>query len=347
MDLSSAIDEYLTSRRAGGYAKNTVRTDSQALALLLKTVGNIRVKHLDAKQGQQFKAALLAGGYKAGTINLYLGALGRFAKWCSQMRYLPTSNNPLASTRREKNKPAPRRRVPSKDFTRLLDLCDHPQQRIIVALGLYLFLRSSEVSALNLEHVNLDASEILVFQPKTEKWDEMPITEELDTELRRWMTWYAGDVADKHGPLNPAWPLVPARIRTSMFNDGSGKGGGMPFWPETGHMNPKARLQQVHGRVQPVLERYGWDVVGKREGMHTLRRSGARALFDSEITSGGQKDDVLLGVSAWLHHEDPFVTLGYIGYEQTVEKRNERFKGQRMYRAVEDDNVVELRKVEA
>jgi integrase len=346
MDLSSAIDEYLAGRRNGGYAKNTVRTETQALKLLLAEIGNIRVKDLDARHGAMFKEKMLAKGFAPGTVNLYRGAFGRFAEWCQIMRYLPGTSAVLATARREKDIKKPRRRVPRLDFDRLLDLCDHPQQRIIVALGLYLFLRASEISDLSVQDVDLDEGEIQVFQRKTGKYDTMPITEELDAELRRWLTWYAGDMADKRGALRPEWPLVPARIRTSMFNDGSGKGGGSPFWPETGHMNPDSRLKQVHTRIQPVLERFGWEVKGKREGEHTLRRSGARALYDDLVAGGAVKDDVVLTVSAFLHHESPLVTLGYIGVEPTVEKRNAMFKGKRMYRALPADNVIELRKVE-
>ena len=156
MRLSEAILEYETFRVSQRYAKNTVRTERQALDLLLSEVGNIQLKHLDSRHGEAFVAALLSRGFKPGTVNLYRGAFRRFCAWCNTRRYLPGGNNPLGTTRNLADHAPPRRRIPVADFTSLLDATEHAQERIIVALGLYLFLRASEVSFVDVEHVKLD-----------------------------------------------------------------------------------------------------------------------------------------------------------------------------------------------
>jgi integrase len=344
MDLSDAIAEYLEARKGMGYAKNTIRTDTQALKILLAEVGNIRVKHLDARHGEKFLARLNASGVKPGTYNLYRGSLRRFSAWCIQRRYLPGSANPLGMSRNLKNETAPKRRIQSAEFARLLDLCDHPQQRIIVALGLYLFLRASEIEDLSVGDVDFAAREIRVWQRKTKRYDVMPISKRLDRELRRWLTWFANDAAERHGGLQKDWPLVPARIRTSMFNDGTGKGGGRPFWPASGHMNPRSRVKQVHTRIKPVLVRFGWEVTAEdREGEHTLRRSGARALYNRLITvEGAARDDALGIVQAMLHHKTRAQTEHYIGVTAEVEKRDLLLKGADMFGEDESSNVVSL-----
>lgn len=346
MKLSDAVDEYVQYRRNAGYAKNTVRVEAQALSLLLAEIGNISTSKLDARHGERYMSAMLSAGLKPGTVNLYRGAFRRFTKWCYQRRYLAGAASPLGTTRNIPVVQAPRRRIPAHEFPRLLDACWHPQQRIIVALGLYLFIRASEVADLDVSRVYLDRGVIEVWQRKTQRWDEMPICAELDVELRRWLTWYANDQSER-GPLMPHWPLVPARKRTNMFNDGTGKCGGRPMIPAKGQMNPDARLQQGHLKVQQALRGFGWDVTADdREGGHTLRRSGARALFDHLCETGEVRDGVLRLVSSFLHHKSVQTTERYLGLEADRENRNRMFSGKPMFATTTSD-VVQLHPVTA
>ena len=344
MRLTEAIAEYQTFRTSQRYANNTVRADRQALDLLLAEVGNIQVKHLDARHGEAFVAALLSKGMKPGTVNLYRGVFRRFCEWLRTRRYLAAGSNPLGTTRNLVDNPKPRRRIPVAEFPRLLDCAEHPQERIVVALGLYLFLRASEVSAIDVEHVNLEEHEITVWIEKVRRWDVMPISEELDAELRRWLTWYAQDQAGVDRELLPHFPLVPARRRSQLYNDGTGKCGGRPLLPRFGQMNPTSRLKLAHTKVQKTLRAFGWEVSGTdREGVHTLRRSGARALYDTLVNSDHVARDEAVGmVQAMLHHKTRAQTEHYIGLEAAVEKRDKAFKGQRMF-PKPAENVVDLR----
>lgn len=340
MRLDEAIDAYLRSREGMGYAKNTVRASRQALDLLLLTVGNVHVKNLTTTHGELFVSAMLSKGFKPGTVNLYRGAVVRFIKWAQHRRMITT--NPLATTRSLSDPKPPRRRVPAKDFPHLLDCADaHQQDRIIVALGLYLFLRASEISALDVEHVDLDAGEVKVYQPKTKRWDVMPICAELDAELRRWLAWYADDQARAgRGPLLPHWPLVPSRRVSNLFGryplDGEDR-------EKPGQMNPQSRCTQIHNKVKAALTKYGWEVTADdREGVHTLRRSGARALFDELVDSGRVRDGALRVVQAMLHHRSVVITEGYLGLEADVERRNAMFKGATMFAQPDRTNVVSI-----
>lgn len=338
MKLSDSIEEYQSSRVAQGYARNTVRASQQALDLLLLTVGNINVKHLDARHGEAFVAAMLAKGFKPGTVNLYRGAFTRFCKWLHQRRLLPGGSNPTATTRNLTVAPAPRRRIPSRDFSRLLDCAAHPQERAIMALGLYLFLRASEISDLDVEHVDLQSGMVRVYQRKTSRWDEMPVCAELDAELRRWLTWYAEDQAALRGPLQPHWPLVPARRRSQLW-------GNYPAPQERrGQVNPTSRSKQIHTKVQAALTRFGWEVGPEhREGVHTLRRSGARALYEELVKEGGEARDEAVGiVQSMLHHRSRSITEHYIGLEAAREKRDRIFAGRAMFARADDANVIPL-----
>ena len=343
MRLNDAIDEYVGHRRNTGYAKNTTRVEQQALDLLLTEVGNIQTRSLSSRHGEMFIAAMTSRGLKPSTSNLYRGAFRRFCKWAAMRRYLPSTANPLGTTRNLRVATPPRRRVAARDFGRLLDAAEHPQSRIIVALGLYLFLRASEVIALDVEHVNLDDAHILVYQPKTGRYDEMPICSELDAEIRRWLTWYAQDVAKDHGPIQKHWPLVPPRRPSQLWNDGSGKNGGRPWIPDFGQLNPRRRAAQIQSKVQEALRGIGWEVSAEdREGVHTLRRSGARALYEQLITVGeAARDDAIGTVQAMLHHKTRAQTEHYIGLEAEREKRDTRLAGRPMFPA-DRENVVAL-----
>ena len=114
-------------------------------------------------------------------MNIYMGALRRFLGWCSTHRYV--SRDVLGTTRPAKVIEPQRRQLPARDFPRLLDACTHPQQRIVVALGLYLFLRASEVRSLRIRDVRLDSAEINSVPAQDEAvGDTMPIFKPLDAE---------------------------------------------------------------------------------------------------------------------------------------------------------------------
>jgi integrase len=341
VNLSDAIAEFEEYRTNSGYAANTVRAEKQALGYALVCLGNIQVKNITAVHGERFKAYLIGKRLKPNSVNAHLSAFKRFCTWARERRFLPQNTNPMATTRLMRVESRPRNRVDAADFPRLLDACDNPQQRVIVALGLYLFLRSSEIKELRIGSVNLDRGEVLVYQPKTGRYDEMPICAELDTELRRWLTWYAEDAGPVHGPLDPEWFLVPARMPMTLENPEGGRGNGRPVPRGDGLLNPTRRVGKPHQGVQKALNSIGWRVEGDREGCHTLRRSGARALFDTLVESGEVRDGVLRLVSSMLHHKGATVTEHYLGLEADVERRNEMFKSRRMF-AAPADNVVAL-----
>ena len=330
MDLDTAISQFNTYRSSSGYSRNTVHAGAAALGGLLVVTGNIQVRSLGAHHGEMYLSAMLTKGYQPTTINLRLSMVKAFVKWAGHRRLLGPNQNPLSTVRYQKVEDEPRRRVPVKDFPRLLDAARRPQGRILVALGLFLFLRSSEVVGLKVSDVDLDAGEVRVYQPKTKRWDVMPICAELDAELRRWLTWYAEDQAPV-GPLDPGWYLVPARRHHRIDLPVVG--------PE---MIPTNKLTRTSEKVHEVLRSIGWDIGGKdMEGCHTLRRSGARALFDE--LEGRTRDGALRYVASMLHHKSVTQTEHYLGLDVDREKRDVLLRGERMFTPADTTNVIALK----
>lgn len=327
MTLSDAIDEFNAYRTSAGYAKNTIVAGRDTLRRFLACVGNVQLRSLGAHHGEMFLAWMHGKGYKPATINLQVSMLSRFFKWARDRRLMGANQNPLATTPYQKVPERARRRVPVKDFTRLLDAAEAPQERVLLALGLYLFLRSSEVVRLKVGDVDLDAGEVRVFQPKTKQMDVMPICAELDTELRAWMTWYT---RDQDAPLEAGWYLVPSRKPRRIGEEITG--------PD---LRPERQMSNTSLKVQRALRAIGWDVTGDDgEGMHTLRRSGARAWFDE--LAAHSRDDALRKVASMLHHKSVLQTEHYLGLDVDKEKRDDLLRGTPMFSAPDRENVVAL-----
>lgn len=336
--LSDAMVEFMAYRKGAGFKKNTLLVNQRALSKFLALVGNIQVRHLDAKHGEQFQAFLMSKGYKPNSVNSNLTSLSAFVKWLRSRRYLGAGSDPTGNVRAVKVIPEPRQRVERYEFPYFLEVTDSPHARIVCALGIYLFLRASEVSALKVGDIDFERKEILVHIEKTNEIDYMPISYELERELRRWLLWYAGDLEDT--PLKDDMYLVPTRRRLPFANDGSGPGGGYLVQRATGNCEPYKRCQRPFRYVQKTLLAFGiptYNDEGEslREGCHTLRRSGARALFD-ELVEVRSYDGALRLVSSMLHHKSVQTTEKYLGLDIDVKKRNDILRGAQMFTYADD-----------
>lgn len=165
----------------------------------------------------------------------------------------------------------------------------------------------------------------------------MPICAELDTELRSWMSHYHAEVGDR---INAHSFLVPRRRTLSMERGERGRvlSHEMTYDP---HL-PIARIGKIASRV---LAESGFPMTDsggktKMEGAHTIRRSGARALFDRLSEEG--YDRALRLVQQTLHHSSMEMTERYIGISADRKTRDEILKGRPMYGAIDKSNVVRL-----
>jgi site-specific recombinase XerC len=337
--LSDAIDEFLTARASQGYRANTVRNDGNNLRQLLAHIGNIQVKNVTFRHIDEFMAAGQAKGLEASTLNLRLCTLRAFFRHCTHRKYIAAANDPTTHRRKYRDPGKSRLRVPVFDFNRLLDSADNPRDRIVVALGLYLLLRSSEIRLLTISDVDLNGGTMRVVVPKTSKYDDMPICAELDAELRTWLTYYglhAGRPLRPTDALVPVWKtgkivrLPDGRVRISKAE------GLMADRPYT----------SPHLAVQAALVSCGYvtrDASGKslREGVHTLRRSAARARFDALGDQG--VDRALRHVQSMLHHASVSTTEHYIGLDGDKVARDELVRGKVMFPAAKA--AATLRKV--
>ena len=336
-NLSDIIESYLVYRRTA-YTKGTALASEQTMRQFLSVVGNIQTRSLAPRHAERFQSHLLTRGSKPNTVNSRMAQLSKFSAWAVSNRHTPAH---FVGTVR--NVPVPKRarmRIPVEDFGRVLDAADRPDHRITVALGLFLFVRGGEIRTMRVSDIDLDHGVASVTIHKTNDFDEMPIFAELDTELRRWFTIYQEDIGR---PLRSSDFLVPAHRR-------------FPGWlprPEVGNYQPDRMVLRPFAHVQSVLTAAGYPVAedGKKtgEGVHTLRRSGARAFYDALVEGrlGDEvaRDDALRQVMSALHHSSITITEHYIGLERDRQKRDRVIRGAHLLPSI-PANVIKLKEAQ-
>ena len=334
--LDHLIDEHVAAMQSSGLRPGSIRNANRTCRMFLAHTGNIQVKHVTARHIDSFFAMRLTKGVVPETLNVELSMLRTMFKTARLRGMVPTHFDPTAHRRPLRTRQKAKRRIPATEFTRMLDSARHPRDRACLALSIYLLTRQSEMAYLRVGDVNLTNGEIAVTVIKTGKFDVMPICAELDTELRRWLTWYA----DKCGPLRDDWYLVPAKAAPGANPGQKGFAGDLllsRIYPD----RPIGRPEQI---VQRALEACGYatrkgDGSSMRDGVHTLRRSAARELFDRLCEEG--YDGAGRVVQSALHHASFRQTETYLGIELDQKKRDDLIRGKEMF-PVSGDNVVRL-----
>lgn len=309
--LADARIEYQQHNLARGLSPSTVRVQGDALNLFERVVGNLWLREIGPHHADRVFSSYSWG---TSTRNNRIGQYRAFFRWAKARNY--TDQDPMFGWRAQRVPDQQRERIPRAEWPRVFAACLHPQEEIVIATGLYLFLRVSEMQALQLQHVHLSESLIDVWRPKTKQWDSMPISAELDPYLRRWMTYLA-----ELGYTSPDHYLVGTRKRDLDITAGFGAVAG------TGTVDATRPLTQPSRTVRRVLERSGY--YAKQEGGHTLRRSGARAYFDELVGNG--YDGALRRVQSMLGHSHSIMTERYLGLDLDRQQRNQDLRGKPMF----------------
>lgn len=311
--MSDAIDEYLQFRKTQ-VKPNTHKNDDCWLRQFLTHTGNIYVKSVTPVHVDTFFTQG-ADRWSQSSRNLITTTLKQFFKFCRTRKWMSKDQDPAELYHTKKVPEKQMLRVPVQDFPRLLDAAEHPRNRMLVALGLFLFLRASEIKLLRIGDVDLDLGEIAVTVPKTDDADVMVINQQLDRELRRYLTWYTA----RHGELRQDWFLIPSKNSLHWKQD-----------PETGLLVPDTSSEHVALRpscminnpekvIQDVLAICGYPTYW--QGVHTLRRSGARAFYD-ELCDRTGDNSALEVVSSMLHHKTLVMTQRYLGVQESRKRRD-------------------------
>ncbi len=322
--IAEAVEEYLDIR-SDDLARASWQGERNLLARLVRYLPEKQIGRITASDLEGFVRAMRRGDASAGcskpnsaaAVTLARGRVRGFIQWSSRRGYcrgdlMDGIRSPKPDARRDFL------RLSAHELLATLETAEHPRDRAFLACAMNTGLRANEVVSLRLGQVDLDLGEFFVNLSKTRQTDYMPITEELDAELRRWLTYYQ----DECGPLQSDWRLFPARGH--VYFDGKNENGTRRF--SGGYLNPTAELTNPQRIAKRALLSLGYSKERlEREGLHTFRRSVARLYFDEAVRDG--YDGALRQTAALLHHSSMRTTEVYLGLDMERNKRDDRMRG--------------------
>jgi len=329
--LSSAVARYLDRIKHEGQSKTSQKTAYYALHRLQKAVATRSdpdpYVHLitdvmmdDYCYGPD---GLRAGSDRWGnkqtiaavSFNRYRSVLVNFFNHAELMRW--TDLSPMAGIRPARpDTPTEKLLLSATEMVSLLEVASNPIERIGCALGMNTGLRSNDVRHLTVFDANLNNGTIQTEIRKTHKLDVKPMTMELESELVRWLDIYAEMTGHRHRSELPNDYLLVPSYRNTAPN-------------ETRKWKAVPRPTDVHSKpwvlVQRPLAALGYKTRG--QGFHTLRRSSARALFESLRASGDGRDHALMIVKDFLNHASVTQTEAYLGLSHERVMRDALLRG--------------------
>ncbi|RNL79160.1 hypothetical protein EFL95_09020 [Nocardioides marmorisolisilvae] len=320
--LSDACEQFLTWRKTN-LADETWRSYRSALGLFLQVTGDVMVSGLRPDHIERFLAErrrphvdrrgrsmppIGPAGY-----NQYLGALGVFSKWL--LRHAMVSVDLTAGIERIRARRPIKRRLDPEQIIALLDAAP-ARDRMLFSLAFFAALRATEATSLRIGDVDLASNTLRVQVWKTHQEDDFPIGPELRAQLDAWLPFYEASVRRSWSrDLEPADFLVPAltphRYSWQVVDGVKSR----DAWIQT--FEPGRPVRMPYQLVKRALKRIGLSAEG--EGMHILRRSAARIMFDKLIEES-KYENALRIVMAALHHTTSSTTEQYIGL--TTEQRS-------------------------
>ena len=352
--VREAVDGYEQLARSLGLADEYLRIQMSYLARFSQCCRGIQAKSLTPAHISRFYDSLPK---TRASHNRALTALRGFVKYLERMKYLKAGSSDflLGDRKTQKFTRKPKYYIPPSHFGPMMRAAAerHPVDRMTLALAFYTLGRQGEIAQLRLKDVDWDQGTIRIFRPKRKRWTIVQICPELREELGRWLSFYGADRGYATSAFmrqaHPDWYLVPGLDCIKHRNP---KTGAYDAKLTEYRVNPELRAVRLERLVKRMLDIFGAQTEDGKwvkhlgEGMHTIRRSGARAMIDY-LTNVYGDDKALLMVSTMLDHETTTMTLLYIGRSLEQKRLNAFLAGNSMYgdhgRAQPDrSNVVEL-----
>jgi integrase len=305
--VREAVDQFIESRR--GYSPATQRNDRTVLRHLGNGLGSDRqIGAVTPAQVERYFAGL--SDLQPSSFNQWRSKIRSFMDYA--VRHGWVRQDWLVDVRRRREPKRERFRLAPLEMVGFLEAAEDPRDRAVVAVALNTGLRGSELTALRIRDADFKTGELYIYRTKSGHDDRLRMTPALERELRRWLTYYAENVKES---LSPDMVLIPARQRPRLVY----RKDGAPSM-SLGTLRPYDRIGRPEHVVQRVIRSFGVEV-GSGEGIHTLRRSVARAYFDNAAEMG--YDRALQVTKALLGHSSVLTTERYLGITEDRSRRDE------------------------
>lgn len=292
--LTTLIEDHLKPYRAPGRSRQTLRAKVRELGYLVAVAGDVDPADLTpydvARLHEQRSLSL-----SPQSLNTARSHVATFFGWLEAMHDgAPSAARLMAGWDRQQGWRKDPTWLAPETFGPLLDAARSPRDRAFLALGLYTLLRGSDIASLRVGDVDLSTRTLTAVVSKVRHVSTRPIPNELMAEMRAWLSVYAAQV-----PLTPDMYLVPAQAPGT----GNRVAGYTP-----GPLRPQAAISDPERIVHRALEGLGLPLAGM--GCHTLRRSGATALYARLVAEGHA--DALRVVGLLLGHASVRTTEAYL-----------------------------------
>lgn len=326
MTVTESVEAYLIVKAAKSAAYE--RDLGFTLRGAVKHIGNIQMRHLEMEHISRL-FDYWSKVNAPGTFNKKHAQVHQWLLYAARRRQIRRSPAELLSGV-ERRRVVPRRRLylSAAELFGLLDASKHPRDRAYLAVAMNTSLRAGEIISLKIEDLDLDKLTLQVLRHKTGTRDVMPVTADLERELRRWLVFYT----ERCGNLRPEFFLVPAKAKPSLR-------GPDRLDALASELKPTSQMTRDHRGMYKLLKAAGFPT--EREGWHTIRRSVARLAYDFYQSQGDTRDEALSIVQSTLGHSTQAITEKYIGTERFREKRDLVLRGKPFLSAMlpEQDNV--------
>jgi integrase/predicted RNA-binding Zn-ribbon protein involved in translation (DUF1610 family) len=322
--LHDAMVEY-QANRADRVARSTWLNDQSVLDRFCRGVGNPRV-HLLTREATEAWFLALAQEQQASSYNKVKSRVGGLLSFCQRRCWLTT--DPLAEVRTRRQPKRERLHLDAAQLELLVEASANPRDRAILAAAVNTGLRAGDLSRLRVEDLDLDSGVLHTAIQKTASVDKMPVTADLDREMRVWLIWYGGELVRTLGRgIHGTDVLFPAMTPPVWRRTASG-----PLSMGLGDLQPDKQIYKPATIVQRALVRIGVRVT-HQEGFHTIRRSVGELVFRRASELG--YDSALRVTAAMLGHQSTQTTELYLDLSQDRQRRDELLRGQEFLRSHE------------
>lgn len=318
--LYAAVTDHLEDLRAKGRSQSTLDNHRQALLHGLNAWGNVDCRDI---REEHITAYFTGRSWSAGTQMIYLGALRAFGGYLRRKGAWSRDFDPFEGWSIRSEARVERMWLTVPQMLEMIDAEPCQRNKALFALGIYTLGRAGEITSLKIGDLDLQRDTLVFYRHKTKQWDRLPVCVELHEALTAWLDHYDSVM----GTLDPDWLLVPSLGPRRM----TGAPGGRTFVPtgEPRLMKTSSQISKPSSLATTALKRIGFRESGN--GMHVLRRSSAREMFEQLREDG--YDHALRRVASMLGHLHTSETEHYIGVDGERRARNEMLAGKRMFRA--------------